>query len=90
MIRVDDMILNLKGVIVRKAEAVTHETALVYIRPRHITAVFTTRFVTARVEHIPNTCLNMGLLYQIPSSAIFFEETANRSSESHLDRTVLL
>lgn len=78
MIRVEDIILSLKGVIVLRADTVKQDTALVYIKPRHITAVLVTRFVTARVEHIPKTCLKIGLLYQIPSSAIFLEETANQ------------
>ena len=38
----------------------------VNISATHITRVLSTRFVTARVLHIPRTCLNTGLLFQSP------------------------
>lgn len=55
MTRTSIIILTLEGIIFLIKESEKDERLTVKINPKHITKVFLTEFVTAKVEHMPRT-----------------------------------
>ena len=60
MTRTSTIMRTREGIQLRISESVRLESAVTKISPRHITSVFLTTFVTARVEQMPSTCTKMG------------------------------
>ena len=70
MISVWTIIRILVGIIFLSMDTVTEDMTVVNKSPAHITSVLINRFVTARVEQIPRTCLRTGLSFQMPAIKI--------------------
>jgi len=78
MISVSTIMRIFRGVKFRRIETVAALKDNVNTSARHMTIVFSTRLVTARVLQIPRTCLNTGLLCHNPSIINFlFSDSAS-------------